>query len=346
MPAPANIINHYFFTVDESLSMKHLRDTTVKVFDGLIAHLAQRSRENGQETRVTVYFFSSYGTERCVIWDMDVLRVPSLAGLYHPNGTTALIRAVLLGMRDFRKIPQMYGDHSLLSFTLTDGGENDSARPRTWAAQDALTAELRNAIAGAPENETYACLVPDQEGVHEAKKHGFPAANVSVWNSTSARGMEEAGRFLRDVSDAFMEDRAQGIRGYSARAGGGLFKMRDFSAADVQATLTPLPKSEYVFIDVPADQPIRQLVESSIRTYHKGAGYYQFTKAETIQGYKQIAVETGGVVYEGKDARALLGLPDHEIRVAPDHKAGCTIFVQSTSVNRKLIGGTRLLLLR
>ena len=73
---PANIINHIFLIVDESLSMAHLRDVTVRVFDGYISHLAARSRENGQETRVTVYLFSSYGTERCVIWDMDVLRKP------------------------------------------------------------------------------------------------------------------------------------------------------------------------------------------------------------------------------------------------------------------------------
>jgi nitric oxide reductase activation protein len=37
---PANIINHFFLLVDESLSMRHLRDTTIRVFDAFIARLA------------------------------------------------------------------------------------------------------------------------------------------------------------------------------------------------------------------------------------------------------------------------------------------------------------------
>lgn len=53
-----------------------------------------------------------------------------------------------------------------------------------------------------------------------------------------------------------------------------------------------------------------------------------------------------GQVYTGRAARDILGLPDTHVRVKPDHKPGVTIFVQSTSYNRKLIGGTRLLILR
>lgn len=50
-------------------------------------------------------------------------------------------------------------------------------------------------------------------------------------------------------------------------------------------------------------------------------------------------------VYTGPEARALLGLPETEVRVKPDHNDDFTIFVQSTSVNRKLVPSTRLLLM-
>lgn len=50
-------------------------------------------------------------------------------------------------------------------------------------------------------------------------------------------------------------------------------------------------------------------------------------------------------VYTGPEARALLGLPDVEARIKPDHNDEFTIFVQSTSVNRKLVPNTRLLLM-
>lgn len=344
---PANIINHFILLVDESLSMRHLRDTTIRVFDGFIARLADRSRENGQETRVTVYFFNSHGTERCVIYDMDVLRVPSLAGRYDPQGNTALLRTFLLAVKDLRLIPQQYGDHSFAVFGFTDGDENDSHRPRhSYAAAAAIVGEVRQIIATAPENETYGLFVPDQLGVAKAKQFGFPAANVSVWDATSDRGMEDAVHFLGDVADAFMEGRSRGVRGYSASSGGGLFKMKNFSAADVQAALAPMAPGEYVFLNVTDRQQIRDLVKSAAGSYQRGRAFYQFMKRETIQSDKEIAVELDGRVYSGASARSLLGLPDYEVKVSPDHKAGCTIFVQSNSFNRTMIPGTRLLLLR
>lgn len=344
---PANIINHFILLVDESLSMSHLRDTTVRVFDGFIARLAGSSRENGQETRVTVYFFNSHDTERCVIYDMDVLRVPSLAGMYDPRGNTALLRTFLLAVKDLRLIPQQYGDHSFAVFGFTDGQENDSHRPRhSFAAQAAIISEVGKIIAAAPENETYGLFVPDQLGVMNAKRFGFPAANISVWDPTSDKGMEDAVEFLGDIADAFMEGRSRGVRGYSASSGGGLFKLRDFSAADVQAALKPMAPGEYVLLNVTERQQIRDLVRSAAGSYQRGRAYYQFMKRETIQSDKEIAVELDGQIYSGASARSLLGLPDREVKVSPDHKAGCTIFVQSNSVNRTMIPGTRLLLLR
>jgi hypothetical protein len=344
---PANIINHFVLLVDESLSMRHLRDTTIRVFDGFIARLAARSRENGQETRVTVYFFNSHGTERCVIYDMDVLRVPSLAGMYDPQGNTALLRTFLLAVKDLRLIPQQYGDHSFAVFGFTDGDENDSHRPRhSYAAAAAIVSEVRQIIAAAPENETYGLFVPDQLGVAKAKQFGFPAANVSVWDATSDRGMEDAVEFLGDVADAFMEGRTRGVRGYSASSGGGLFKMKDFSAAEVQAALAPMAPGEYVVLNVTREQPIKAMVEAAAGAYQRGGAYYEFMKTENIQSDKEFVVEMGGRFYSGPAARSVLGLPSERVRVKPDHKAGCTIFVQSKSVNRKLIPGTRLLLLR
>jgi hypothetical protein len=343
---PANIINHYVLVVDESSSMSRLSAVTIRVFDRLVAHLARRSKEKGQETRITVYLFSSFGTERCVIWDMDVLRVPSLAEIYHPNGMTALVRATMLAIADLRReISQKYGDHSFLVFDLTDGQENNSAS-RLQGATAAQVAELRRAIESAPENETYACLVPDQQGVHEAKQHGFPAANISIWDPTSEAGLEEAGQLIEDISDAYMEGRAKGVRGYSASSGGGLFKLRDFSSDDVQTALTPMAPGQYVFLNVTERQQIRDLVSSAAGSYQRGSAFYQFMKRETIQADKEIAVEMEGRVYSGASARSLLGLPNYEVKVSPDHKAGCTIFVQSNSFNRTMIPGTRLLLLR
>ena len=50
-------------------------------------------------------------------------------------------------------------------------------------------------------------------------------------------------------------------------------------------------------------------------------------------------------MYSGQEARQMIGLPDMNVRVSPNHNADFDIFVQSTSINRKLIAGTRYLYL-
>lgn len=345
---PTNIINHFILIVDESWSMNHLRAAVVRVFDQFIARLAASSKEKDQETRITVYFFNSYGTQKCIIYDKDVLRVPSLEGLYHPDGNTALIQTFQVAMSDLRQIPTKYGDHSFVVFGWTDGDENDSYFPRTHANQDRVISEWSRALATAPENETYGLFVPDQKGVARAERFGFPRSNVSVWDSTSVRGIEEAALFMGDVAESYMAARAQGVRGYSVQSGGGLFRVRNFTADEVVSKLTPLPLGSYVVLSVPGSPrdsvELRPFIQSHGLTWVKGENFYQPTKAVKLQDYKRVIIEYQGLYYTGTgdEARQLLGLPDHDVTVNPGHKQGMTVFFESDSVNRKLFGGTRL----
>ena len=340
---PANYINHIFIVGDMSPSMGQHKDAFVKVFDNLVAHLARRSRELDQETRISAYLFAEAGSEQCVIWDKDVLRMPSIARYYAPQyyGMTALIDATMMAIGDIgTEVSQKYGDHAVMTYVITDGIENHSRRFRA--------ADLRQAVTGAAVNQTFACFVPDQRGVFEAKGHGFPAENISVWDTTSEQGVEQMGEVLRDASDVFMEGRRQGIRGYNAKSGhaGGLFRIKEFTAAEVSSTLRPLAPDTYVALSVPRDTPIREFVEGAGLTYVKGKAFYQLTKSVKVQSYKGVIVEQQGLFYTGDAARKVLGLPDYEVTVQPAHKPGCTIYFQSTSVNRKLFGGTRVIVMR
>jgi len=63
-------------------SMASIREKTIKVFDDVVKHAAERSLELEQETRATIYVFSSgYKAVQCVAYDVNVLRLPSL-GIY------------------------------------------------------------------------------------------------------------------------------------------------------------------------------------------------------------------------------------------------------------------------
>jgi hypothetical protein len=345
MAGSQNYINHVALVLDASSSMSHLSRKVVEVADQQIAYLARRSGELDQETRVTVYVFAD--KVECVIYDKDVLRMPSLKESYRVGGMTALLAAALKSQQELAQTAQLYGDHSFLTFVLTDGQENASHRcpDAPLRKPRELVTAVAEMIATQEDNWTLAVLVPDQMGKREAMQCGFPRDNIAVWDATSTQGLEEAGQVIREATEKFMVGRAQGIRGSRAVFSVGAEAVnKDTIKAAGLAAVDP---SGYRLIPVTRDAAIRDWVVECGHTYRTGGAFYQLSKSEKIQARKQIAVleKKTDRVYSGPEARALLGLPDVEVRVKPDHNDDFTIFVQSTSVNRKLVPNTRLLLM-
>lgn len=331
-----NYINHIALVLDASTSMTYHAKELIRVADAQIAYLAQRSKDLDQETRVSVYTFS-YSTDiQCVIFDKDVLRLPSIKEVYRAQGMTALVDATLKSQDDLAKTAQMYGDHAFLTFVLTDGMENDSKH-----SGSTLEKVLRNQ----EENWTVAVLVPDMRAKHDAKKFGFPGDNIAIWDATSVDGIDEVGKTIRVATDNFMVSRASGVRGSKTLFSTGIDAVNKQTLKE--AGLKPLPRDEYTVIDVKRDGPIRETVEANGLVYQIGTAYYQLTKTETIQANKQVAIRNrhSGRYHVGQNARDVLSLGGDSVRVKPDHNPEFDIFVQSTSVNRKLIAGTRLLVL-
>ncbi|MEU9144359.1 vWA domain-containing protein [Streptomyces sp. NPDC048349] len=345
MSGNQNYINHVALVLDASSSMSHLSGKVVEVADQQIAYLARRSQELDQETRVTVYVFADKA--ECVIYDKDVLRMPSLKELYRPGGMTALLAATLKSQRELAQTAQLYGDHSFLTFVLTDGQENASHRCPDAPSKDPreLVRAVGTMMETQADNWTLAVLVPDQMGKREAMQCGFPKDNIAIWDATSTQGLEEAGQVILKATENFMVGRSKGIRGSRAVfSTGGETVNKDTIAA---AGLAPVDPSHYHLIPVAREAAIREWVVESGHTYRTGCAFYQLSKSEKIQAQKQIAVleKKTDQVYTGPQARALLGLPNSEVRVKPDHNDDFTIFVQSTSVNRKLVPRTRLLVM-
>ncbi|MFI1972560.1 VWA domain-containing protein [Streptomyces cinnamoneus] len=345
MSGNQNYINHVALVLDASSSMSHLSRKVIEVADQQIAYLARRSKELDQETRVTVYVFAD--KVECVIYDKDVLRMPSLKQLYRVGGMTALLAATLKSQRELAQTAQLYGDHSFLTFVLTDGQENASHHCPDVSTKNPreLVQAVAQLIATQEDNWTLAVLVPDQMGKREAMQCGFPKDNIAIWDATSTQGLKDAGHVIQQATENFMVGRAQGIRGSRAVFSTGAEAVnKDTIEA---AGLTPVNPSEYQLIPVAREAAIREWVIECGHTYRTGCAFYQLSKSEKIQARKQIAVleKKTDRVYTGPQARALLGLPDAEARVKPDHNDDFTIFVQSTSVNRKLVPHTRLLLM-
>lgn len=328
-----NYINHVVFCVDQSGSIDHLTNQVIKVFDNQVSYLAERSKQMNQETRASVYLFND--KVECLVYDIDVLRLPSIKDFYKARGQTALIDATLKAIEDLKQTPELYGDHAFLLYAFTDGQENHSQnRPE----------RLKRVIEELKENWTVAVYVPDQNGVFEAKKFGFPAQNIQVWSTTN-EGIKEVGETIRRTTDNFMRARATGVRGTKS-----LFNLdvKNLNSSIIKSALVELKPSEYHLFAVHKKEVIKPFVESWLKEYRLGSAYYQLTKPEKIQAYKELMIleKASGKVYSGNNARTILGLPNAEIQVNPADHYLYTIFCQSTSVNRNLIPGTQLIVLK
>jgi len=109
--------------------------------------------------------------------------------------------------------------------------------------------------------------------------------------------------------------------------------------------LAAVPSGRFQILKVDKDCGIKDVVSENGLAFKVGRGFYEFTKTETIQARKEVVLmDKAGDLYSGAKAREMLGLPEGtEARVAAAHLDDYAVFVQSTSANRKLVGGTRFL---
>lgn len=328
-----SLINHVAIVLDASYSMKGLEREVTRATDAQIKHLAKRSAELNQETRVSVYYFGETTIE-CLIFDMDVARLPSTEYLYKVlYENTALLDATMKSQKDLETTSQLYGDHAFLTFVLTDGQENRSKR---YTRKD-----LQNHLKAAPVNWSLGFLVPDEEGVRDMESLGVLRDSIAVWDATLTGGFAQAASAIQQATDDFMTNRSRGVRGTKSVFSTAPQNLNRKTVTSNLEYLTGVRKYH-----VPADERIDTFVEAADGRYVKGTAYYQLTKAEDIQPTKQILVvdKSNGNVYGGANGRSLLGLPaTGTVRVRPDHNPKYDVFVQSTSLNRKLKKGTKVL---
>ena len=105
---------------------------------------------------------------------------------------------------------------------------------------------------------------------------------------------------------------------------------------------------QVTFIKAPADTTIKQIILGAGDEWIKGAAFYQLVKTEKkVQPYKMVClrVKTSGKVYSGQQAREMLGIGQatSTVRLVPGEHGKFDVFIQSTSVNRKIPAGTEVL---
>lgn len=327
---------HVGLGVDCSGSMRKHVATIPKVIDGLTAHLAHQSKVNNQEVRLSVLLFNHKW--RYWVWEMDVLRVPSMVGRYAADGGTALMDATMALLQNMETVPQLGGRHDFLHYILTDGYDEDSHLVTHTV--------LRTKLQALPSNVTAGALVPDFSAVATAKNCGFPAGNVATWDASASDGFERAMEKITTSATKVMRMTSTG----TARGTKHLFapdpsKIND--AAVEALGMTPVKPTTYDLIpigNVPEKTRMIDYFAANGLPWRLGQNFYQLQKDELIAADKELALvktsNSSQVVYIGPEIRTLLNLPDDKkVRVAPGLVPGWKVYVQSKSADRHVQSG-------
>lgn len=188
-------------------------------------------------------------------------------------------------------------------------------------------------------NWTITFSVPPKTRESFATRYGIPIGNVQEW---------EAGKIKE-----FKEKTTVATRNFMGQVSKGATRSETYY--DVQPDLSKISvkklddvTAKFRVLKVVKESVIREFVEEKTKKgYVTGAAFYQLMKPEKVLKNRDILLFDINTkkLYGGDQARELIGLVNDTVcRVAPGNHSHYVIYVQSTSVNRKLSRGTQVML--
>jgi hypothetical protein len=321
---------------DHSGSMSRLTKAAMNDYNLNVESIQTAAKKHNIETIVSVVEFGNPQVNR-VITNSPIDKLKPITH-YDAVGGTPMLDAVGDLVTQFMSVPDAHDPNiSFLIMVVTDGDENQS-RVWNWNYAVRRIQELQNT-----NRWTFTFRIPKGYYKDQMIGRGLPAENILEWETTE-KGMEEASVQTQNATSNFYEGRSRGVtatRNFYAN-------LNDVKPQDVRNDLVAITAKCKVWSVKKADQ-IKAFCEKNLpkkEDWVKGAAFYQLTKSESVQAYKKFLIRTkkSGAIYGGYDARQMLGLPkDKEVKLVPGDHGEFDIFVQSTSVNRKLVPGTEVI---
>lgn len=334
----AKLTDNIIFIIDDSGSMRGLEPAVANMFNTQLETIRRDAKTSGRNTTISLFKFSEH-LQPAQIDRVDINSV-ALMDSYRSNGySTALRDAIGSVIHDYMNQPDANDETtSFLLFVLTDGEDNSSHNFSVQALQSLMQK------AKATDRWTFGILGPPNSTPTITRLLGIDASNVREWEGT-VRGVQRAAIATSSAYAVYSAARASGVRSVTRN----LFEadLSGIKASQLNRQLVDVSGDFYTW-KVDREILIRDFVENHGKTYELGKAYYELSKREEIQSYKRICIlnKKDGTLYSGTvdELRGLLGFPTGQtIKVEPGNMATYAVFVQSTSVGRKLVRGTRLL---
>lgn len=342
--------NHFAIVLDVSGSMQGLSTAATKAVNGILAAIKNGAATFNQETTVSLYTFSNTPHRmyyRVPADQVQMMHVP------YCGGGTALFDAVGMSIDDFRNDLSDANDPntSYVIIAVTDGEENSSSkylannsayRTSYWRTQPGskLFVDLLKEVQ-ATDRYTITFQVPPGYGHSLARGYGIPVGNIREWEQTEA-GVREVERSASVGTQSYFNSRSLGLKSVDS-----FYVKTDLSnlkKSDLKKLVDQSSRFKAWTVDKETD--VKSFVESHGKKFVIGSVFYALTKKEKVQPQKAVLIQEKGnkAVYAGQEARDLIGLPQGaNATVEPGNHANYDIYVQSTSVNRKLVRGTKVL---
>jgi hypothetical protein len=323
---------------DHSASMRTLSRKAMEDYNSTVGGIKSSIGADHTAYLTTVECGSGNSSQAKLVEAINPLSETKPITVYETNGGgTPLWDSVGLLIETLEKIPVVESDNTaFLVMVTTDGEENAS---RQWTART-LQEKMRKLQA--TDRWTFVFRVPVGYK-NNLVRMGISDGNVIEWNQTEAGLVRSSEQTVTGIQNYFSE-RSRG----ATRSNTFYADLANVSKAEINSALQEVT-NEYKRVYVPNKYDkaaIKDFCVDTVGKYTVGDAYYQLTKPETVQDKKTICIldRYSGKIYRGHHARSLLGLPAYgSIKVAPGNSGNYDIFVQSTSVNRKLVKDTYVL---
>lgn len=329
--------NYIGFVNDHSGSIARHTQAMIADYNATTKAFCDAATEQMLDTVVSVvalgYPTGDQITRQVVISNPHVLRPITE---WSSEGGTPLWDAIGNMIELFESLPDASDEKvSFLVLVTTDGEEQHSRKYNTFTLRTKITALQKTG------RWTFVFRVPEGAASKLSSSLGVPLDNIQQWNTRDSTGISKSTASTRAAVDSFYKSRASGQKSstvFYAQA----------SAVDV-SLLKDITKdvSLYVVGQHEMGIEVKDFILKHRMKYLKGSAFYQLTKTEArVEPSKLIAVRdrTTGKIFAGKDARKMIGLPDdRNARLHPGDHGNYDIFIQSFSVNRKLVAGTGVL---
>jgi hypothetical protein len=341
------------FSTDHSASMGNVAEAARKDYNQLVSDMKMSAIRFGIQTVVSRvacgvqvqgsgldWYRNGNQTKNILEVDQqDITAVDSL-NRYVTNGrNTPLFDSVAMLLDNFENVYDANNPEvAFLILVTTDGQDN---------ASHITGASLALRIKRLKQNGNWTVVFRGPRGIKaQLAAYGFDSENVLEFDASSTVEYEKSTTTTREAATQYYAARSAGTRSTTTFYA----DTSKLKASDVKSELANISKKVKV-TRVPAaweKKQIKDFVEQYVGlSYVLGTAYYQLSKREEIQDSKRIIVwdKETGYYYTGPEARKMLGFPDYgTIKVTPGNLPRYEVFVQSMSVNRHLVAGTKVVI--